>query len=110
MIDKGIDGGYVHIIDDYLSNRLIRLKINNSTAQKNLSRYSPQGGGLSNLVWNSDFDDMLGEYDIDPIILSSFVEDCEIENNVQAFADDSQLMSIPKVLTLILEMERTFVW
>ena len=34
LIDKGIDGGYVHIIQDYLSNRLIRLKINNSTAQK----------------------------------------------------------------------------
>ena len=34
LIDKGIDGGYVHIIQDYLSNRLIRLNINNSTAQK----------------------------------------------------------------------------
>ena len=55
LIDKGINGGYVHIIHDYLSNRLIRLKINNSTAQKKLSRSSPQGGGLSNFVWNSDF-------------------------------------------------------
>ena len=34
---------------------------------------------------------MLGEYDIDPIILSPFVEDCEIENKVQTFADDFQL-------------------
>ena len=27
MIDKGIDSGYIHIIKDYLSNHLIRLKI-----------------------------------------------------------------------------------
>ena len=76
LIDKGIDGRYVHIIQDYLSNRQIRLKINNSTAQKNLSRSSPQGGGLSKFFWNSDFFDMLGEYDIDLIILSPFVDDC----------------------------------
>ena len=29
MISKGIDSSYIHIIKDYLSNRLIRLKLNN---------------------------------------------------------------------------------
>ena len=36
MINKGIDSGYIHMMKDYLSNRLIRLKINNSTAEKHL--------------------------------------------------------------------------
>ena len=70
MIDKGIDSSYVHMLKDYLSNRLIRLKINNSTAEKNLSRSAPQGGGLSPFLWNCDFDDMLGEYNISPNVFS----------------------------------------
>ena len=43
---------------------------------------------------------MLGEYDIDPIILSPLFEDCEIENNFLAFADDSQLVLVSESLLL----------
>ena len=80
MISKGIDSSYIHIIKDYLSNRLIRLKLNNSSAEKHLTRSAPQGGGLSPFLWNCDFDDRLGEYDIDPKIFSNFVECYELEN------------------------------
>ena len=100
MINKGIDSGYIHMMKSYLSNRLIRLKINNSTAEKHLSRSAPQGGGLSPFLWNCDFDDMLGEYDIDPNIFSNFVESYEIENNVQAFADDNQVVIVSESLLL----------
>ena len=72
MIDKGIDSSYIHVLKDYLSNRLIRLKINKSTAEKNLSRSAPQGGD-SPFLWNCDFDDMLGEYNISPDVFSDFV-------------------------------------
>ena len=48
------------MMKDYLSNRLIRLKINNSTAEKHLSRSAPQGGGLSPFLWNCDFDNIIG--------------------------------------------------
>ena len=100
MIDKGIDSSYVHILKDYLSNRLIRLKINNSTAEKNLSRSAPQGGGLSPFLWNCDFDDMLGEYNISPNVFSNFVESYDLENKVQAFADDNQVIVVSESLLL----------
>ena len=51
-------GGYIHIVQDYLSNILIRLNIKNFTAQK-ISWSSPQAEGLS----NSDFDDRFAQYD-----------------------------------------------
>ena len=56
LIEKGIDPGYIQIIQSYLSDRLIRVKINKSSAQKHLTRSAPQGGGLSPFLWNSDFD------------------------------------------------------
>ena len=100
MISKGIDSSYIHVIKDYLSNRLIRLKLNNSSAEKHLTRSAPQGGGLSPFLWNCDFDDMLGEYDIDPMIFSNFVECYELENYVQAFADDNQIVIVSESLLL----------
>ena len=100
LIDKGIDPGYIHILQSYLSNRLIRIKINKSAAQKNLTRSAPQGGGLSPFLWNSNFDDILGQYELEPNILPSLINECEIDNYVQAFADDSQLVIISDSLFL----------
>ena len=100
LIEKGIDPGYIQIIQSYLSDRLIRVKINKSSAQKHLTRSAPQGGGLSPFLWNSDFDDMLGRYEIEPNILPSLIDECEIDNYVQAFADDSQLVIISDSLFL----------
>ena len=45
FIEKCIEKGYVDLIQDYLSNRLIRIKINNSFSQKNLKMSAPQGAG-----------------------------------------------------------------
>jgi hypothetical protein len=100
MIDKGIGSSYVHMLKDYLSNRLIRLKINNSTAEKNLSRSAPQGGGLSPFLWNCDFDDMLAEHNISSNVFSNFVESYDLEIKVQAFADDNQVVVVSESLLL----------
>ena len=43
---------------------------------------------------------MLGEYNIDPNVLSIFVESYEINNNVQAFADDKQVVIVSENLIL----------
>ena len=98
LIDKGIDKGYINIIQDYLSKRLIQLKINNSKAEKCLTRSAPQGGGLSPFLWNCDFDDMLGHYSVDPEAFATLAEHFDVENNVQAFADDSQAIFIGESL------------
>ena len=98
LIDKGIDKGYINIIQDYLSKRLIQLKINNSKAEKCLTRSAPQGGGLSPFLWNCDFDDMLGHYSVDLEAFATLAEHFDVENNVQAFADDSQAIFIGESL------------
>ena len=43
---------------------------------------------------------MLGEYNIDPNVLATFVESYEIDNNVQAFADDKQVVIVSESLLL----------
>ena len=43
---------------------------------------------------------MLGEYNIDPNVLSTFVESYEIDNNVQAFADVKQVVIVSESLLL----------
>ena len=95
-----MDKAYVHLISSYLAGRLTRLKVNHSHSEKHLTRSAPQGGGLSPFLWNSDFDDMLGTYSIDQNVFSDIVESNEVENNVQAFADDSQVLVISDSLFL----------
>lgn len=98
FIDKGYDPAYVQLISSYLSNRLVRLKINNSSASKHLSRSSPQGGGLSPFIWNTDYDDSLEIPEFDPAVLSIVDEYSFNDATSQAYADDSQLVVISDTL------------
>ena len=100
LIDKGVDKSYIKLIHSYLSNRLIRLKINNSHSQKGLTRSAPQGGGLSPFLWDCDFDEILGPYQLDQETLSQFTDNFDVENNVQAFADDGQVVVVSDSLLL----------
>ena len=59
-----------------------------------------RGAGLSPFLWNCDFDEMLGTYEIDPDILSIFTENYDIDNDVSAFVDDSQLVVVSESLFL----------
>ena len=79
---------------------MIRIKINNSVSQKILTMSAPQGAGWSPFLWNCDFDEMLGTYEIDPDILSIFTENYDIENDVSAFVDDSQIVVVSESLFL----------
>ena len=40
---------------------------------------------------------MLGEYDISPNVFSNFVESYDLENKVQAFADDNQVIVVSEI-------------
>ena len=100
LIDKGVDKSYIKLIHSYLSNRLIRLKINDSRSQKCLTRSAPQGGGLSPFLWNCDFDEILGPYQLDQEALSQFTDNFDVENNVEAFADDGQVVVVSDSLLL----------
>ena len=43
---------------------------------------------------------MLGEYNISPDVFSNFVESHDLENKVQAFADDNQVVIVSESLLL----------
>ena len=94
FIDKGYQPAYVHLISSYLSDRLVELNLNNSKSLKHLNRSSPQGGGFSPHIWNTDFDDTLDVPTVDPDVLSIVKESTSVEAGAQGYADDSQVAII----------------
>lgn len=98
FITKGYEPAYVHLISSYLSHRLVRLNINNSSSSKYLSRSCPQGGGLSPFIWDTDYDDTLGIPAIDPNVLAIIEESTYIDSSSQAYADDSQVAIVSDTL------------
>ena len=98
FINKGYEPAYVHLISSYLSNRHVRLDINNSSSTKRLTRSAPQGGGLSPFIWDTDYDDTLDVPTIDPNLLTIVEESTNDDSSAQAYADDSQVAIISDTL------------
>ena len=55
---------------------------------------------MSPFLWNCDFDEILGPYQLDQEVLSQFTDNFDVENNVQAFADDGQVVVVSDSLLL----------
>ena len=84
LINVGCNPSYLKLMNNFLSNRTVTINIQEKSASKNLTKSCPQGEIHSPFLWNVSFNDI---YDID--------------GEVQAFADDSNLIFIsadPKAL------------
>ena len=75
QIDKNIVNWYSH----YLKNRIVHTEVNNTPADRRLTRGTPQGGVLSPVVWNLAFDSLFD------IFVNSMVK-------CRGFADDAALL------------------
>ena len=86
LINVGCNPSYLKLMNNFLSNRTVTINIQEKSASKNLTKSCPQGEIHSPFLWNVSFNDI---FDID------------IDGEVQAFADDSNLIFIsadPKAL------------
>ena len=86
LINLGCNPSYLKLMNNFLSNRTVTINIQEKSASKNLTKSCPQGEIHSPFLWNVSFNDI---FDID------------IDGEVQAFADDSNLIFIsadPKAL------------
>ena len=65
-------GWYSH----YLKNRRITTELMGTTVNRYLTRGTPQGGVLSPVLWNLNFDSLLELFDKGPIKAVGFADDC----------------------------------
>ena len=78
LIDRQCPKLHISLINSFLSDRIVSLKLGMKTVSKYLTMSSLQGASLSPFLWNVDMDDNL-TLQYDP------------SADTQGFADDSQL-------------------
>jgi retron-type reverse transcriptase len=59
----------------FLYNQESTYKLNNNSYTRKLTRGCPQGGVLSPLVWNTNFDPILEELNVKPVKVIGFADD-----------------------------------
>ena len=82
----GCNPSYIKLMNNFLSNRTVKINVQEKSASKTLTKSCPQGQIYSPFLWNVSFDSI---FNID------------IDGDVKAFADDSNLIFIsadPKAL------------
>ena len=79
LIKSNCHPNYIHLINSFLNDRHVSLKVSNITKTKKLSMSCPQGEIHSPFLWNIDFNDIFN---------------LDLSDDTQAFADDANLVFV----------------
>ena len=75
MVDKKISEDIIQWYEQYITNRIAMINIQNFTKTILLNRGCPQGGCLSTLAWNLVFDQLLDEFRKHGVNIVGFADD-----------------------------------